>query len=1034
MAAPRARPAPLTKHQMGVGVFGLGVVGAASVRRPTSTTNAEVVAAPVGPAPTSATPTVHQFMRKSQAHREVSSTTAAGKRFFAANAEVASIAPVTVSSPASAVSGDGLTRDGLGSHGDMWAVATPSGSSAPMLVRSVTSSAALNGSASKREGEASAALHRSNSFKLPRSPASNARGVALAALPLCPARRPDKPLLVEESALPQGGKGRRGNASFWGKVRTVITTVGAFRDTKPSAESDARKRGRELWVRVGDVVRQRVRGQIMLKAFLDVRSDALAQLHASDDVSPGATPTGDGSAQATEGYHQQGDEEMYTLANMLKRENLRTHPAVTGITNRFWRVAARPGAPTIDEADYTRLFTCVLRVVAPEMDEEEATAAIRRDWEADSGGQQYLDPAGLHNALFELADTWCAGVEWKEYSEFLSLLYDSLVVKGTGHGASGERVDMLRAPGDITSPFTRNDDGSGDSDGEGARKRGDGDGDGDAHDPLGATRAPAEKRASSPRAPNVTSPFSASSAQSPEFGSRFNERRRSSALEGLLRFQEALKAGELVELEAKATRKGMRAKVVVRPPSPKPVWDPVLASTLKLAMPLTEPDNAYYDASLKERAAREEHRFNALVAVATGKTRGYVAPEAPPKKRRSGRRPARRPASARATRAARRDTPGGGREEAHGTAAGVSNREPQSRRPGRSSGGAPPAAAHDQATTAVSAMQPTAGAAARNGAGGDTGLSISLPVAPDAVSELGSTKSGAALHTPASQPSSAYSSAYPVTAQDSAELVARAQKYVTGGAAAAAPSSNARSVDAEGGVASNGGVSGAQRHRNAAAARDTPSTAPRRVVDGRNGSDRRGGGGAGAAQLLSRQRRAMRAPVARLRTRFRGGRIEGMVSTPLGIGARPRSARAAREGRPIGDRLHLLQPRSRRNADKRPSTVHSGAAAFAGAPQLVTTMAETSASSTVEQLSSIARSSLPVADDSEGQPCPGISPRSKREAQVERGRDVAQLMLTQLSITTRRSAPAQEQGAKVRHSNHRLTQSAPLRGAPYVPA
>ena len=131
-------------------------------------------------------------------------------------------------------------------------------------------------------------------------------------------------------------------------------------------------------------------------------------------------------------FSQQGDEEMYTAANLKRRQANRNHPAVLAELEIWWDATVDvltdgKGCSSVAEERklrvtsevYVEVFTKVglALLEADEGREPEAVrAVVEEDWEDDCRGQPDLSQRQWLDSLFELCDVWTLSVEPSEYA------------------------------------------------------------------------------------------------------------------------------------------------------------------------------------------------------------------------------------------------------------------------------------------------------------------------------------------------------------------------------------------------------------------------------------------------------------------------------------------------------------------------------------------------------------------------------------------------------------------------------------------
>ena len=158
-------------------------------------------------------------------------------------------------------------------------------------------------------------------------------------------------------------------------------------------------------------------------------------------------------------YYEDGDPSMYSEANMILRDELKDSSHVRTavmdfVSNHFILQGGQNRLCTKDE--YIKAFMKVGQVLRPGIDTEELAKLIREDFESDTQPrkrrkrkqeddeqdeqpeeqEQEAEPPKntdalteeqLHDALFELADTWCPSIQEDEYVEFFEILHQKML-------------------------------------------------------------------------------------------------------------------------------------------------------------------------------------------------------------------------------------------------------------------------------------------------------------------------------------------------------------------------------------------------------------------------------------------------------------------------------------------------------------------------------------------------------------------------------------------------------------------------------
>jgi hypothetical protein len=132
----------------------------------------------------------------------------------------------------------------------------------------------------------------------------------------------------------------------------------------------------------------------------------------------------------TEGvpYHGQHDPQMYTPEALAARAALREHPALVDALHRFGQLYTPDAGGNVSRLEYARVHVGIVQALMGHHVRSEAQVreTIDEDWESDSAGHLVLTPLRLSDALFEMTDLWCPGLDVEEYVSFLDALADRI--------------------------------------------------------------------------------------------------------------------------------------------------------------------------------------------------------------------------------------------------------------------------------------------------------------------------------------------------------------------------------------------------------------------------------------------------------------------------------------------------------------------------------------------------------------------------------------------------------------------------------
>merc|ERR1711939_768043 len=125
-------------------------------------------------------------------------------------------------------------------------------------------------------------------------------------------------------------------------------------------------------------------------------------------------------------YTEEGDPEMSSEANELRRADLSTHPAIQDALFRLIALYELDEEGRIPKAEYITKHRRVAMLLMPQMPAEETLAEAVVDWGDDADGEDSISQEALTNALFQLTDIWCKTTQVGEYLAFLDTLAQRL--------------------------------------------------------------------------------------------------------------------------------------------------------------------------------------------------------------------------------------------------------------------------------------------------------------------------------------------------------------------------------------------------------------------------------------------------------------------------------------------------------------------------------------------------------------------------------------------------------------------------------
>ncbi|RLN86958.1 hypothetical protein BBJ28_00004036 [Nothophytophthora sp. Chile5] len=131
-------------------------------------------------------------------------------------------------------------------------------------------------------------------------------------------------------------------------------------------------------------------------------------------------------------YRKQGNRNLYSEENLLKRQQLMDNPKVLAAIARFWETfpCVRRGGETISEHDYVDVFVKFYKaLVSPsEFSIPEARRIVEKDWARDSIDGESMSKVLFFGSLFEVADIWTVDIGAGIYVSFLHKLFDRVTM------------------------------------------------------------------------------------------------------------------------------------------------------------------------------------------------------------------------------------------------------------------------------------------------------------------------------------------------------------------------------------------------------------------------------------------------------------------------------------------------------------------------------------------------------------------------------------------------------------------------------
>mmetsp|Transcript_76298 Transcript_76298/g.218200 ORF Transcript_76298/g.218200 Transcript_76298/m.218200 type:complete len:713 (+) Transcript_76298:563-2701(+) len=115
----------------------------------------------------------------------------------------------------------------------------------------------------------------------------------------------------------------------------------------------------------------------------------------------------------------QGNTEMYSNDNQLKRSELKRSEKMRELAMHVWRSAAN-GHTTMDKEEFEVMITKFhILMVPPGGNNQDLHELAEYEWEHDSQGKDYMSFEDFFTSLWQLVDTWTETVQEEEYLHML---------------------------------------------------------------------------------------------------------------------------------------------------------------------------------------------------------------------------------------------------------------------------------------------------------------------------------------------------------------------------------------------------------------------------------------------------------------------------------------------------------------------------------------------------------------------------------------------------------------------------------------
>jgi hypothetical protein len=133
----------------------------------------------------------------------------------------------------------------------------------------------------------------------------------------------------------------------------------------------------------------------------------------------------------------QGDLELHSRENLLKRHKLKKDEGINDVIQLFWDtldMVKNQDNLTISKEVYLALNFKFHKALVPHVDEDEARVAGGTDWAKDTKGSSSMDFEMFDHSMFEIADMWVDIICADEYREFLKTLLATICWQSDADG------------------------------------------------------------------------------------------------------------------------------------------------------------------------------------------------------------------------------------------------------------------------------------------------------------------------------------------------------------------------------------------------------------------------------------------------------------------------------------------------------------------------------------------------------------------------------------------------------------------------
>ncbi len=138
--------------------------------------------------------------------------------------------------------------------------------------------------------------------------------------------------------------------------------------------------------------------------------------------------TGRGSVNMVP-FRDQEDNEMYTPANIRKRNELKKDRLIAKQINQIWLLLKKNSRGELERNSYMNLYIRLCKIFNPDFQFQEAIRVVSEDFNRDSKGARALTYEMFYDSLFELADLWCPDISAESYANLLEKVFRRITVK-----------------------------------------------------------------------------------------------------------------------------------------------------------------------------------------------------------------------------------------------------------------------------------------------------------------------------------------------------------------------------------------------------------------------------------------------------------------------------------------------------------------------------------------------------------------------------------------------------------------------------